>query len=527
MNRMADEIITPPQEGGDGAIPVFEETNRQRINRHLRVMLDHLWGPTGSIILHILILVILIRFVTGISERRMAEIEVMMMEPETANLEELQKELEKIKDVDVDIRPPDADIVMEQPPDVTPMATPTPREDFAALDIKADVQSPLVMKGLFAGRSAEGRAAMGKRFGGKTFGMTEAAVIKALEWLKEHQLPDGSWEGEGRAKTKTAMTGLALLAFLAHGETPSSERYGPTVEKAIRFLVEQDWSGDRFRNVDHGYYGHGIATYALCEAYALTRIPSVKTAAEQALARIIRGQQETGAFNYGLNPSHTRRDSSVMGWQNQAMKAGYIAGLEVPGLKEAMEKGVNGYKVNFDPESRMFAYAPGGDGVEGGVKGRLPNTCMAVLCLQLAGHGADPETKAGFESMKGMSADYNNPRALGGHPLYVWYYATQAHFHVGGNVWNEWNSVFARSFVGAQNADGSWTPVHGNEKEYGPVYATSFCALTLMVYYRFLPTYQPIQIEERPTEKVEDELKVEVSRVWITHPTLQRISERV
>jgi len=505
---IAPEDVRAAGAGEPPVEPAPEETARRRMNRHVRMVLDHLWGPTGSVLLHILILFVLLRCVTGITDRRDVDIEVVMMEPETADLEEMERELEEIRNVEVDLAPADADVVMEQPPDVAPMSTPYSGEDFAALDIKADVPSSLVMKGLFAGRSAEGRARMGGKYGGKTFGMTETAVLKALEWLKDHQLPDGSWEGEGRAKTKTAMTGLALLAFLAHGETPSSERYGPTVEKAIRFLVETDWKGDRFRNVDSTYYGHGIATYALCEAYALTRIPNVKTVAEQALARILRGQQETGAFNYGLVASHTRRDSSVMGWQNQAMKAGYIAGLEVPGLAEAMEKGVNGYKLNFDPQRRMFAYAPEGVGAE--VKGGLSTTCMAVLCLQLAGHGNDPETKAGFESMKGMSADYNNPKGLGGHPLYVWYYATQAHFHVGGSVWDEWNSTFARSFVGAQNADGSWTPIHGNEKDYGPVYATSFCAVTLMVYYRFLPTYQPVQVEAKPTESTGDDVTIDV-----------------
>jgi len=233
--------------------------------------------------------------------------------------------------------------------------------------------------------------------------------------------------------------------------------------------------------------------------------------AEQALARILQGQQETGAFNYKLRASDVRRDTSVSGWMNQAMKAGYVAGLDVPGLAEAMEKGVNGLKLNFDPERRMFAYAPGAGGGEDDVRGRLSNTCMAVLCLQLLGHGGSPEAKAGFESMKGMSADYHNPKGLGNYPLYVWYYATQAHFHVGESVWDEWNNTFARSFVSAQNADGSWTPIHGTEKQYGPVYATSFCAVTLMVYYRFLPTYQPVEIiEEAPREQSDDDVKVEV-----------------
>ncbi len=506
-----DEATLDSTAESAGSPPLPPDEARRPMNRHLQRVLDHLWGPTGSVVLHILLVLLLVRFVTGMQERRQTDIEVMVVKAETRDLEELQKELEKIKDVEVEIRAPDADIVMDQPPDVQPVQA-NPMEDFASLDIKADVQSPLILKGLFAGRTAAGRAALGARFGGKTFGATEAAVLKALEWLKNHQLEDGSWEGEGRAKCKTAMTGLALLAFLAHGETPTSERYGPTVERAIRFLVEQDWQGNRFRYVDGTWYAHGIAAYALSEAYALTRIPSVKVVAEQAIKRIIEGQQPTGAFNYGIRPDHVRRDSSVMGWMNQAMKAAYIGGLEVPGLKEAMEKGVEGYKLNFDPEKKMFAYAPEGVGAAGGVTGRLSTTCFAVLCLQLAGHGADPETKAGFESMRGMSADYANPPGGSNFPLYTWYYATQAHFHTGGKDWTDWNNVFAPSFVRGQNADGSWTPQHGTERDFGPVYATSFVALTLMVYYRFLPTYQQIKIEEAPTPTTEDDIRVDVTR---------------
>ncbi len=491
----------------ENPVPVEGEgAPTSRMNRHLQMLLDHLWGPTGSVILHILIVVLLVRFVTGLRDKSSAEIEVLMVDPDTRDLEELQKELEKIKDIEVEIKTPDADIVMDQPVD-TPMNAPI-QEEFAALDIRQDVQSPLIMKGLFAGRTAEGRAALGRRFGGRTFGATEAAVLRALEWLKEHQLEDGSWQGDESARSKTAMTGLALLTFLAHGETTTSERYGATVRKAIDFLVDTDWKGDRFQNVDGNWYGHGIATYALCEAYALTRIPKVKTAAEQALTRILQGQQETGAYNYKLNPSHTRRDSSVMGWMNQAMKAGYIAGLDVPGVKDALEKGINGYKLNFDATKNMFAYAPDGAGGEAG--GRLSNTAMAVLVMQLLGHGNAPEAKAGFNSMRGMSADYQNPQGLGSWPLYVWYYATQAHFHAGEKEWNEWNNRFARSFVAAQNADGSWTPP-GNEAKYGPVYGTTFAALSLMVYYRFLPTYQPVVVEEAPAAPTDDGIKIEVS----------------
>jgi hypothetical protein len=35
----------------------------------------------------------------------------------------------------------------------------------------------------------------------------------------------------------------------------------------------------------------------------------------------------------------------------------------------------------------------------------------------------------------------------------------------------------------------------GKETYLGPVYSTTLAALTLQVYYRFLPTYKPIAVE--------------------------------
>jgi hypothetical protein len=69
--------------------------------------------------------------------------------------------------------------------------------------------------------------------------------------------------------------------------------------------------------------------------------------------------------------------------------------------------------------------------------------------------------------------------------------------------------MFARTVVSNQNSDGSWLGWGGEEK-YGPVYSTCLCALSLMVYYRFLPTYQPVEVEEAPADAGADEIKVEV-----------------
>ena len=108
-----------------------------------------------------------------------------------------------------------------------------------------------------------------RRFGGST--RTETAVLRALRWLKETQNADGSW-----SRTEPdAMGGLGLLTFLAHGETPDIEDFGLTVQKAMKYLAYRMNSVDE-RNTKSlsREYTNGITTYALADAYCMTKIPT-------------------------------------------------------------------------------------------------------------------------------------------------------------------------------------------------------------------------------------------------------------
>ncbi len=481
-----------------------------QLQRRWKTFLEHLWGPSGSVVFHVLAVVLLLKFAGVVGPAEQAPmVEAIIVEPDAQKLDEINQELDKQLD-ELTEMPEVVDAVV--PPDVSVLAESTLDQagagsggagtgsgggfgggvgegDFSGLDIRSDVQGPLVMKGLYQGRSAGGRAAALKSYGGQWGQYTEVAVIKALDWLKSKQNPDGSW-----GPNKTAMTGLALLTFLAHGETTSSEKYGQTVEKAIRFLISQQDAEGRFCKTDDqpGPYAHGIATYAISESYGLTRIPSLKPVMEKAVQVILNGQQPKGGWNYNYSKG-ARRDTSVAGWQIQALKSGYIAGAENPGLKDALEKAVADLKSVHDAETGRFFYTD-----KTGHK-TDPITGIAVLCMQLLGHAMDKEARAGLQALTGTNCDWDKPDPW---PLYGWYYITQAKFHQGGQTWSGWNSKFARAYVKNQNDDGSWTSPggklqgdNGKETNLGPVYSTAFAALTLQVYYRFLPTYKPIAVE--------------------------------
>ena len=465
-----------------------------------RQMLEHLTGPIISMVIHIAIFALAF-LLTGAPEApKPQEFEVTIQELKVKPLE--QKMIEKI----VTERMDDPVPTVERPDIPAEVATETTGDgsvgmssgasgaggDFsdnaastdggmddvaAVLDIKAN-RTPLKLAGLYSGRSMEGRAKMLKT-GGGTVG-TETAVGRALRWLKDHQNPDGSWAPSSPA----AMTGLCLLAFLSHGETPQSKEFGMTVQKAMQYL------SDRMVAANGGIlereYSHGIAAYALSEGYGMTKIPFLKPAMEAGLKTIVDGQQSRGGWDYGYKKD-ARWDLSVAGWQIQAMKAGFIAGAEVPGLLEGIEKSISFLKKVAYKDGR-FGYSDPGAGSPG-------MTGVGALCLQLVGEGSCQEVK---NSTKWISENVVVAwdKAGGGTTTYGWYYTTQAMFHAGQSYWKKWNDVFSDELIKNQKPDGHWDappPLKGQKVEsggYDPYMNTAFCCLMLQVYYRYLPTYK-------------------------------------
>ena len=385
-------------------------------------------------------------------------------------------------------------------------------------------KSPIILKGLYGNRTKGGRELALKAYGGGGgrvgVDVTEGAVLRALRWLKKNQEEDGSWKN-----SKPAMTGLAVLTYLAHGETPASEEFGPTVEKGLKWLLEHQEPDGHFIGRDQHDYGHLIATYALCEAYGMIKVPALKEAAEKAVDCIIKGQHLSGFWNYNLNADN-RDDMSYTGWCVQALKAAKMAELTNEGLEEVMHKALQGLKRAQSGDGK-YGYISQSTGRDGGLTG------VGVLCLQLLGAGRDDAVRKGVLWLdRSCSFDWANPWLES--PLYYWYYVTQTKFHCGGEIWNKWNKQFSVQLVTNQKIEkdaiigpdkrnydiGWWVPPAGKiGKTDGVVMDTCLCTLQLEVYYRYLPTYKPpVPLEEENAVengdlvvKVAPERSIEVS----------------
>jgi hypothetical protein len=488
------------------------------------IEMQRLSAPLAAILLPVLgVGLLLLMDGGGTGADRVIETQVLEAEQlkELEKIEELEKPEEQIEETNIDMPVNNPDVKVQSDTPDQPMS-PQPQ----AFDAVMTVKSPVILKNIYGStRNTGTRGASLARFGGDK--MTEDAVMRALRWLKKNQQADGSW-----SKNKVAMTSLAVLTFLAHGEKPGdSPEFGATIQKALEYLIgTQNKTTGRIP----GNYEHPIATYALCEAYGMTLNPNVKTAAEKALVPIIKGQHPTGGWTYNMNPDvekagtekepnalagKYRDDTSYMGWCAQALKAAKLAKLHAEGLEKASKLAIKGFKKNANPN--------GGFGYTGPGQGGL--TSVGTLCMQLLGASNDSEVKKSLDLMDNWVPSFEAKGPQGGSLQYYFYYATQCKFHAGGKRWENWNKEMKPIYIKAQKIEknaikddkgkdcdiGWWE--NGDAHTDRPVMDTTLAALQLMVYYRYLPTTskEAVQVEEEivATSTDTEDIKVDTGNL--------------
>ncbi|MCX6997967.1 MAG: terpene cyclase/mutase family protein [Kiritimatiellaeota bacterium] len=468
---------------------------------------EHIWGPIGSAVFHVLVITLLLTaaFKPPPTPPPLQIPDVVVIPNET-----------KTPPSAVPTKNEDMLLAMLKPELLDPK-TPLPEKDPTEEDFNlggkvlgneggGDSGSPgskqlfsagsggegpgLDFGDTFEGRhyiSGFGRGAYSNRFGpgrkgaltiaGRWVGPITDSIYRALLWLKAAQNDDGSWGPNPKTPGDVARTGLALLAFLGYGQTTASADFGVTVEKGLDWLKGQQQATGHF---NQNPYMHGIATYAICESFGMTRIPTLQEAMDKAVDVILQGQQKPGGgwdYNYAKG---ARRDTSVSAWQIQALKAAVIAGCTVPGLKEALELAAKDLKSVQDPASGRFGYEHRGNG-------SWAMTGAGVLCLQMLGSGRDNETLLGLKALQGYTPKWEEG---GDWAHYGMYYITQAKFQESAAAFSAWNPVFVPLYCRNQNKDGSWSAMKkSNEEGQGAVYTTTLATLTLEVFVRVLPSY--------------------------------------
>jgi Tol biopolymer transport system component len=374
------------------------------------------------------------------------------------------------------------------PRDVTYEAEAAP----VLLDEPENSVSPYVL------RQIPDRKAILKHTGGDD--ATEAAVMGALAWLADMQEADGRWSMErhgGEGGHDVGATSLALLAYLGWGATHTGDGlHQDSVKRAIDWLVTQSRAKGDFRQPDevNAMYSQAIATLALTEAFALTRDPELLRVAQEAVNFVVESQNSNdgGWRYYPQEPG----DTSVFGWQFLAMKSAKRAGLVVP-------------EQTLVLSSRWLDRVGGGD--HGGLYGyrdRNPLASLVSIGLfsrQLMGDKrTDARSIQSVDFLAGRKPDLENDQLP---VFYEIYYTTLALYQHQGPEWEAWNTALKPALVQAQEKEGefagSWAPRGIYARRAGRIVSTAMAALTLEVYYRYLPARAsaPLAEEALPLER--------------------------
>ena len=321
----------------------------------------------------------------------------------------------------------------------------------------------------------------------------EEAVVKSLRWLKTKQQPDGSWNGV----SKTGMTGLALLAYFGHCETPASPEFGESCLKGITYLLNVGLKNngrmaDNF-TANHWPYEHAIATQALAEAVIFCReirqeVPSLLGTVGKAGQFIIDHQHENGGWAYGYATEGGHTDTSITAWQLQSLKACSRTSFKFTGMIASLSKSLK-YLETCQNDNDGFGYGSSSNSAN---PDYFTLTGAGMFSHQMWGKGNIPGVrKAGRYVMDNTEFDYNGKSC----DLYGHYYESLAMMQMGGGWWKKYNAIFRDQLLNNQNADGSWKVPGGGQRiravapvfTTDPVYRTCLCTLMLEVYYRFLP----------------------------------------
>lgn len=348
----------------------------------------------------------------------------------------------------------------------------------------------------FAGRDPKRRARL-VRMGGGSVG-SERAVWQALKWIAAHQNEDGSWSFDHRgtncrgycrnpgslAEARIAGTAMALLPFLGAGQTHLGGEFSHTVGGGLDYLVSRIAylpDGGSLHEPGGRMYSHGLASIALCEAYAMTGDSDLRKPAEQVIQYIIHAQGPRGGWRY--EPGEPG-DTSIIGWQLMALKSGHLARINVP------FKTVEGANNFLDYVQSEYGAVYGYKSAE---RPSEATTAIGLLCrMYLGWHREHPALQRGVKLLSSYGPHKSN--------MYYNYYATQVMHHFGGLEWASWNANLRDYLVHSQSANGhesgSWyfDDEHGGSPG-GRLYCTSLATMILEVYYRHMPLYGTESVE--------------------------------
>ena len=396
----------------------------------------------------------------------------------------------------------------------TPQLAPTGQTPLGTIASAESLGNLLATRGGgLSGRDPANRRRLALGGGGSL--ASESAVELGLAWLAAHQGDDGGWRfnlaghpecagacrHSGFVESTTASTGLALLCFLGAGYTQHEGPYQEVVTDGLYYLIDRmvltsdggdlrdltllDRLGEGSPRIRKSgdMYSHGIATLALCEAYALTGDENLAQPAQKAVDFIVYAQHTRGGWRY--EPKQPG-DTTVSGWQVAALKSALLGDLQVP--RDVWYRASEFFDTVQDDRGAAYGY-------QTPRRNRPSTSAVGLLCRMMLGWPQDhPPLLRGAAGLADENPLVSN--------MYFNYYATQVLHHLGGSGWQRWNLRMRDYLVDTQEQTGhergSWYFKEAWSDRGGRLYTTTLSILTLEVYYRYLPMYGERFVEEGP-----------------------------
>jgi hypothetical protein len=318
---------------------------------------------------------------------------------------------------------------------------------------------------------------------------TDEAIDRGLAYLNAHANREGYF-GTGGYTGNVAVTSLAALAFMAHGDMPNRGPYGPIITNALKFVLRQENRDGIHPGFLHNpnasphgpMYGHGFATLFLAEATGMAQEKKLRNEVNETLHRAVKlildSQNPEGGWRY--MPGSRDADISVTICQIMALRAARNAGLSVPRSKvDKCVEYVKGCQDRFQGWFRYMKQAGGGGGAQG-----FARTAAGVCALYSAGIYKGTEIQLGLDFLRRsrpMVGGFGRPDM---HYFYGHYYAVQAMWTAGGRYWSEWYPAIRDELIGRQGLDGSWMD------QICSHYATAMACIILQMPNNYLPILQ-------------------------------------
>ena len=337
---------------------------------------------------------------------------------------------------------------------------------------------------------------------------SERALQKGLEWLARNQGPEGNWNSND-----LGLVGMGALAFLSAGYLPGRGRYGNTVQRALNFVTRNAKPSGllNISNAQRDMYNHGLAAFALGQAYGMTNDKALSNVLDKSLKLISNTQAEDGGWDYRARRQGRGHDLSLVVMQAKALRGAMDSGLEVS--PEVVGSAIQSVRMYYKSRSGKnglsnpkAAMLEAGQFTYSGGHGTLAMAACGVVCLQEFGQYADWRIGKNLDVIQAAIGRDSAPGSRNGklpcEDAYTLYYVGQALYQVGGKRWRESYPRLRDYLVASQmlNAgesaqDGLWRDHKRVGGQPGDLYGTAVACFVLAMPNRYLPILQEGKID--------------------------------